>query len=102
MLDRTLVFAAELATSQDLTSHTRSRHFTYPMPSNSKKRAREEAHPEPSNPNAKRKVALLVAYNGAPYQGLQKNPGATTIEETLEAAIHSAGGIRCGSDLMTP
>ena len=63
------------------------------MPSNSKKRAREEAHPEPSNPNAKRKVALLVAYNGAPYQGLQKNPGATTIEEVLEAAIHRAGGI---------
>eukprot|EP00908_Phaeocystis_cordata_P018750 Transcript_30211.p1 GENE.Transcript_30211~~Transcript_30211.p1 ORF type:complete len:433 (+),score=157.46 Transcript_30211:71-1300(+) len=63
------------------------------MPSNSKKRAREEARPEPSNPNAKRKVALLVAYNGAPYQGLQKNPGATTIEEVLEAAIHRAGGI---------
>ena len=47
----------------------------------------------PSNPEAKRKVALLLAYNGAKYQGLQKNPGATTIEQTLEDAIHACGGI---------
>ena len=38
----------------------------------------------PSNPEAKRKVALLLAYNGAKFQGLQKNPGATTIEQALE------------------
>ncbi|KAL3892962.1 MAG: hypothetical protein SGPRY_014610 [Prymnesium sp.] len=42
---------------------------------------------------SKRKVALLVAYNGGPYQGLQKNPDATTVEEALELAIHRAGGI---------
>ena len=41
----------------------------------------------------KRKIALLLAYNGAGYQGLQKNPGAVTVEETLESAIHRAGGI---------
>ena len=38
-------------------------------------------------------VALLLAYCGTRYQGLQKNPGAVTVEETLEAAIHRAGGI---------
>lgn len=43
--------------------------------------------------NVKRKVALLLAYNGVLYQGLQKNPDATTVEETLETAIHRAGGI---------
>ena len=67
------------------------------MPSNAKKRQREEHHaqhhPEGTNPNAKRKVCLLVAYTGAPYQGLQKNPGATTVEETLEVAMHKAGAI---------
>ncbi|KAL1530086.1 hypothetical protein AB1Y20_001008 [Prymnesium parvum] len=41
----------------------------------------------------KRKVALLLAYNGARYQGLQKNPNAVTVEEKLEQAIHRAGGI---------
>ena len=38
-------------------------------------------------------VALLLAYSGTRYQGLQKNPGAVTVEEALEAAIHRAGGI---------
>ena len=38
-------------------------------------------------------VALLLAYCGTRYQGLQKNPGAVTVEETLGAAIHRAGGI---------
>ena len=63
------------------------------MVSNSRKRQREAHHPEPSNPNAKRKVALLLAYSGTRYQGLQKNPGAVTVEGALEAAIHRAGGI---------
>ena len=67
------------------------------MPSNAKKRQREEHHaqhhPEGTNPNAKRKVCLLVAYTGAPYQGLQKNPGAVTVEETLEVAMHRAGAM---------
>jgi tRNA pseudouridine38-40 synthase len=41
----------------------------------------------------KRKVVILVAYNGARYQGLQKNPGAVTVAETLEIAMHEVGGI---------
>ncbi len=49
--------------------------------------------PGPSGGN-KKKVVLLIAYNGSKYQGLQQNPGVVTISETLEAAIHAAGGIR--------
>ena len=45
------------------------------------------------NPNAKRKVAMLLAYNGVRYSGLQKNPGVETVEGVLEAAAHRAGGI---------
>ena len=48
---------------------------------------------EKSNPYAKKKVVLLTAYNGIKYSGLQKNPDVSTIEETLENAIHRAGGI---------
>ena len=42
---------------------------------------------------AKRKVALLVAYNGSRYQGLQRNPGADAIEDVLERALHAVGAI---------
>ena len=45
------------------------------------------------NPSAKRKVALCVAYNGAKYQGLQKNPDAITVESVLETAMFQAGAI---------
>eukprot|EP00966_Prymnesium_polylepis_P152418 3520727-Prymnesium_polylepis.1 len=55
------------------------------------KRPRPSEADEPRN--VKRKVALLLAYNGAAYQGLQKNPDAVTVEEALEKAIHRAGGI---------
>ena len=47
----------------------------------------------PENLKGKRKVALLVAYNGDGYSGLQKNPDVDTVESTLESAIHQAGGI---------
>lgn len=57
------------------------------------KRKRDEALPEDTNPLGKRKVALLVAYNGVGFHGLQKNPDVVTVEETLEQAIHRAGGI---------
>ncbi|RMZ53221.1 hypothetical protein APUTEX25_005210, partial [Auxenochlorella protothecoides] len=48
-----------------------------------------------SLPNAKkkRKVALLMAYVGHGYAGMQRNPGVRTIEEDLFRAIHKAGGI---------
>lgn len=41
----------------------------------------------------KRKMAILVGYLGAGYQGLQRNPGVKTIEAELENAICEAGGI---------
>ena len=57
------------------------------------KRAKSE-HEQPAlNPNAKRKVVLLVAYNGAGYSGLQKNPDVVTVEHKLEEALHKAGAI---------
>ena len=31
-------------------------------------------------------VALLLAYSGTRYQGLQKNPGAVTVEVSLKVA----------------
>jgi hypothetical protein len=35
-------------------------------------------------PGKKRKIAMLLAYCGAGYQGMQRNPGAITIEGELE------------------
>eukprot|EP01025_Chloroclados_australasicus_P000963 TRINITY_DN10315_c0_g1_i2.p2 TRINITY_DN10315_c0_g1~~TRINITY_DN10315_c0_g1_i2.p2 ORF type:complete len:472 (-),score=57.43 TRINITY_DN10315_c0_g1_i2:570-1958(-) len=40
-----------------------------------------------------RKVALVLCYLGAGYQGMQRNPGAKTIEADLEKALYAAGGI---------
>lgn len=41
----------------------------------------------------KRKVAMLLAYCGAGYQGMQRNPGAITIEGELEQALFRANAI---------
>jgi hypothetical protein len=41
----------------------------------------------------KRKMALFFAYIGAGYQGMQRNPGAKTIEGELEQALFKAGAI---------
>ena len=41
----------------------------------------------------KRKVSMFLAYVGKGYQGMQRNPGAVTIEDELERAIVAAGGI---------
>ncbi|MCO5610089.1 hypothetical protein L7F22_064324 [Adiantum nelumboides] len=41
----------------------------------------------------KRKIAMLLAYCGAGYQGMQKNPGAVTIEGLLEEALLKAGAM---------
>ncbi|KAM7258224.1 hypothetical protein ACFE04_013965 [Oxalis oulophora] len=41
----------------------------------------------------RRKVAIFFAYCGVGYQGMQKNPGAKTIEGDLEEALFLAGGV---------
>ncbi|RCV07702.1 hypothetical protein SETIT_1G266700v2 [Setaria italica] len=49
---------------------------------------------EPRRPRYKRrKVAILLGYCGAGYQGMQKNPGARTIEGDLEEALYQAGAV---------
>ena len=46
-----------------------------------------------NNSKKKKKIALFFGYNGDGYQGMQRNPGAKTIEDDLESAIVKAGGI---------
>ncbi|KAF5200571.1 tRNA pseudouridine synthase [Thalictrum thalictroides] len=41
----------------------------------------------------RRKIAIFLAYCGVGYQGMQKNPGAKTIEGELEEALYLAGGV---------
>ncbi|GAB2229456.1 hypothetical protein Droror1_Dr00023599 [Drosera rotundifolia] len=41
----------------------------------------------------RRKVAIFFAYCGVGYQGMQKNPGAKTIEGDLEEALYLSGAI---------
>jgi hypothetical protein len=41
----------------------------------------------------KERVAIVFGYVGARFQGLQRNPGAFTVEDELEGALHRAGGI---------
>ncbi|ERM96301.1 hypothetical protein AMTRI_Chr09g35040 [Amborella trichopoda] len=41
----------------------------------------------------KRKIAIFLAYCGVGYQGMQRNPGAKTIEGDLELALFRAGAI---------
>ncbi|KAL8151438.1 hypothetical protein V2J09_021246 [Rumex salicifolius] len=41
----------------------------------------------------RRKVAIFFAYCGVGYQGMQKNPGAKTIEGDLEEALELAGAV---------
>lgn len=41
----------------------------------------------------KRKVALVIGYDGANYHGIQRNPGVETVSDVLEKALHAAGGI---------
>ncbi|CAL4884601.1 unnamed protein product [Urochloa decumbens] len=62
-----------------------------------------EPDAEPTSPSAagqprrprykRRKVAILLGYCGAGYQGMQKNPGARTIEGDLEEALYQAGAV---------
>lgn len=53
----------------------------------------DAAAPAPFNRKKKRKVALFMAYVGAGYHGMQRNPGVPTIEDELFKAIYAAGGI---------
>lgn len=41
----------------------------------------------------KKKVALLIGYDGANYHGIQKNSGVETVSDALERALHAAGAI---------
>ncbi|KZV16538.1 tRNA pseudouridine synthase A, mitochondrial, partial [Dorcoceras hygrometricum] len=41
----------------------------------------------------RRKVAIFFAYCGVGYQGMQKNPGAKTIEGELEEALYHSGAV---------
>ena len=41
----------------------------------------------------RRKVAIFFAYCGVGYQGMQKNPGAKTIEGDLEEALYQSGAV---------
>uniref|UniRef100_A0A0D6QW55 Pseudouridine synthase I TruA alpha/beta domain-containing protein n=2 Tax=Araucaria cunninghamii TaxID=56994 RepID=A0A0D6QW55_ARACU len=54
--------------------------------------APQEHHHRPPKPK-RRKIAILVAYCGVGYQGMQRNPGAKTIEGDLEEALFKAGAI---------
>ncbi|KAF8405486.1 hypothetical protein HHK36_010393 [Tetracentron sinense] len=41
----------------------------------------------------RRKIAIFFAYCGVGYQGMQKNPGAKTIEADLEEALFFSGAV---------
>ncbi|KAI8091188.1 pseudouridine synthase [Gilbertella persicaria] len=49
----------------------------------------------------KKKVALLIGFNGSRYQGMQANPGAQTIESVLFDALCKAGAVS-SSNAMDP
>ncbi|KAJ0969816.1 hypothetical protein J5N97_022693 [Dioscorea zingiberensis] len=48
---------------------------------------------EPRRRYKRRKIAIFLAYCGAGYQGMQKNPGARTIEGDLEEALFLSGAV---------
>ena len=41
----------------------------------------------------RRKIAIFFAYCGVGYQGMQKNPGAKTIEGDIEEALYVSGAV---------
>lgn len=57
------------------------------------KKGMEKNSPGGWKEGRKRKVAMLLAYRGANYQGMQRNPGAITIEGELEQALFRADAI---------
>uniref|UniRef100_A0A0E0CPK2 Pseudouridine synthase I TruA alpha/beta domain-containing protein n=1 Tax=Oryza meridionalis TaxID=40149 RepID=A0A0E0CPK2_9ORYZ len=78
-----------------------------PHPKRPKMSSSSDPDQEPTSPSAagadgaqpraprykRRKVAILLGYCGAGYQGMQKNPGARTIEGDLEEALYRAGAV---------
>jgi hypothetical protein len=63
------------------------------QPAHEARRHRLRRTQEKGNPARKRKVAVFLAYVGHGYQGMQRNPGARTIEDELFRALHAAGAI---------
>ncbi|XP_005090205.1 tRNA pseudouridine synthase A isoform X2 [Aplysia californica] len=61
-----------------------------------KKKKKKKGQPVTLGPseNAKRKIALLVSYNGAGYYGVQINRGFATIESELFPALVKIGAIQ--------
>ncbi|XP_022870682.1 tRNA pseudouridine synthase A-like, partial [Olea europaea var. sylvestris] len=56
--------------------------------------AADEGAVLPKKPRHKRrKIAIFFAYCGVGYQGMQKNPGAKTIEGDLEEALYHSGAV---------
>lgn len=55
--------------------------------------AQEGPKPERKPRYKRRKIAIFFAYCGVGYQGMQKNPGAKTIEGELEEALFHAGAV---------
>ncbi|CAI9777923.1 unnamed protein product [Fraxinus pennsylvanica] len=56
--------------------------------------AADEGAVLPKKPRYKRrKIAIFFAYCGVGYQGMQKNPGAKTIEGDLEEALYHSGAV---------
>lgn len=57
----------------------------------------EDVNPNSAAPKKqrykRRKIAIFFAYCGVGYQGMQKNPGAKTIEADLEEALYLAGAV---------
>nr|XP_022337665.1 tRNA pseudouridine synthase A, mitochondrial-like [Crassostrea virginica] len=57
------------------------------VPKKSKTIKKEPVPQMQGNPNAKRKVAVLIAYNGKGYHGIQRNPPYPSIEEEILKAL---------------
>ncbi|CAI9763856.1 unnamed protein product [Fraxinus pennsylvanica] len=56
--------------------------------------AADDGEALPKKPRYKRrKIAIFFAYCGVGYQGMQKNPGAKTIEGDLEEALYHSGAV---------
>lgn len=59
-------------------------------PTSSETRPRSETR---CRETVKRKVALVVAYEGSGYHGFQRNEGVSTLSDVLEQGLHAANAI---------